>query len=134
MFRCVSYGGTTIKPEHQTTGNERVIWSDESSSTLFPASGRVYVWKTSKEAKNPECLVPTVKHGGGSVMVSAAISWHFAGSIITHHGRITVRKYVDRLGNQVHHMIQTLFPNNDAVFQDDNAPIHTVGTVRSVMV
>jgi hypothetical protein len=28
-------------------------------------------------------------------------------------------------------MIQTLFPNNDAVFQDDNAPIHTAGTVES---
>jgi hypothetical protein len=27
-------------------------------------------------------------------------------------------------------MIQTLFPKNDAVFQDDNAPIHTPGTVR----
>jgi hypothetical protein len=28
-------------------------------------------------------------------------------------------------------MIQTLFPNNDAVFQDDNAPINTTGTVQS---
>jgi hypothetical protein len=28
-------------------------------------------------------------------------------------------------------MIQTLFPNNDAVFKDDNAPIHTAGTVQS---
>jgi hypothetical protein len=28
-------------------------------------------------------------------------------------------------------MIQTLFPSNDAVFQDDNAPIHSVGTVQS---
>jgi hypothetical protein len=28
-------------------------------------------------------------------------------------------------------MIQTLFPNNDAVFQDDNAPIHTAGTGQS---
>jgi hypothetical protein len=26
-------------------------------------------------------------------------------------------------------MIQTLFPNKDAVFQDDNATIHTAGTV-----
>jgi hypothetical protein len=41
------------------------------------------------------------------------------------------REYVDRLGNQMHHMIQTLFPNNDAVFQDDNVPIHTAGTVQS---
>jgi hypothetical protein len=28
-------------------------------------------------------------------------------------------------------MIQKLFPNNDAVFKDDNAPIHTAETVQS---
>jgi hypothetical protein len=28
-------------------------------------------------------------------------------------------------------MIQTLFPNNDAVFQDDSVPIHTAGIVQS---
>jgi hypothetical protein len=38
------------------------------------------------------------------------------------------REYVERLGNQMHPMIQTLFPNNDAVFQDDSAPIHTAGS------
>jgi hypothetical protein len=43
-------------------------------------------------------------------------------------GQITAREYVDRLGNQVPPMIQT-FPNNDAVFQHDNAPVHTAGTV-----
>jgi hypothetical protein len=52
------------------------------------------------------------------------------GSITTFLGRITVREYVDRLGTQVYPMTQTLFPNNDAVFQDDNAPIHTAGNVR----
>jgi hypothetical protein len=41
--------------------------------------------------------------------------------VITLHGLITAREYVDRLGNQVHPMIQTLFPNNDAALQDDNA-------------
>jgi hypothetical protein len=29
-------------------------------------------------------------------------------------------------------MIQTLFPNNDAVFQNDSAPNHTVGNVQSL--
>ena len=48
-----------------------VIWSNESNM-LFPTSGRVYVWPVPKEAHNPECLVPTVKHGGGSVMIQAA--------------------------------------------------------------
>jgi hypothetical protein len=28
-------------------------------------------------------------------------------------------------------MIQMLFTNNDAVFQDDDAPIHTAGTAQS---
>jgi hypothetical protein len=37
---------------------------------------------------------------------------------------------MDRLGNQVHPMIQTLFPSNDAVFEDDSAPLHTTGTVE----
>jgi hypothetical protein len=53
------------------------------------------------------------------------------GPIITLHDRITVREYVDRLGNQVHPMIQTLLPNNDAFFQDDNTHIHTAGTIQS---
>jgi hypothetical protein len=28
-------------------------------------------------------------------------------------------------------MTQTLFPRNDAVFKNDNAPIHTAATVQS---
>jgi hypothetical protein len=50
------------KPEHRRPGNARQIWSDGSSFTLFPTSGRVYVLRTPKQAYNPECLVPTMKH------------------------------------------------------------------------
>jgi hypothetical protein len=56
----------------------------------------------------------------GSAMVLAAMSYS-VGPIITLHGQITAREYMDRLGNLVHPMIQTLF-RNDAVFQEDNAP------------
>jgi hypothetical protein len=38
---------------------------------------------------------------------------------------------MDILRNQVHAMVQMFFPNNGAVFQDDNLPIHTVNSVRS---
>jgi hypothetical protein len=76
MLRCINDGVTTIKPGHKTTGNAHMIWLDESSFMLFPTSGRVYVWKTPKEAYNLECLVPTVKHREGSVMVWAAILWY----------------------------------------------------------
>jgi hypothetical protein len=86
-----------------------------------------------KEAYNPECLVPTVKQATREVL--GWFGGQYCGILlvptITLHGRITAREYVDRLSNQVHSMIQTLFPNNDEVFQDDNAPIHTAGTVQS---
>jgi hypothetical protein len=53
------------------------------------------------------------------------------GPIIIIHGQTTAREYVDRLGNQVHPMIQTLFPNNAAVFQEDGVSFRTAGTVQS---
>ena len=51
-----------------------MIWSDEPSFMLFQTSGWVYVWTSPKEAYNPECLVPTVKHGARPVMIWAAVS------------------------------------------------------------
>jgi hypothetical protein len=66
--------------------NWKSVMSDESYFTLFPASGRVYVRRTPKEAFSLECLVPTVKHGG-SVMVWGAISWYSAARVTTLHDR-----------------------------------------------
>jgi hypothetical protein len=47
MLIYVNGGVTTIKPGHEINGNTCVIWTDESSFTLFPTLG------TSKEAYNP---------------------------------------------------------------------------------
>jgi hypothetical protein len=67
---------------------------------------------------------------GGSLMVWAAISWYSIGPNITLHGLITAREYVGRLGNQVHPIIQMLFPENDPVFPEENTSIQTAATVR----
>ena len=98
---------------------------------LFPTSDWVYVWRMPKEADNPQCLIPTVKHGDGSVMIWAAVSWYSADPIITLNGRITASDYVDILGNQVHPMIKMMFLNQDANFQDDDSPIHIARSIQS---
>jgi hypothetical protein len=63
---------------------------------------------------------------GSSIVVQSSIS-----PIITLHGWITAREYVTRLGSEVHPIIQMLFPNNNALFQDYSAPIHMAWTVQS---
>jgi hypothetical protein len=88
-----------------------MIRSHESSFILFPTSGTVYVWRTPKETYNPENLVPTVKHGGRFCdgLGSNIMIQYYVGPIVTLHGRFLL---------------------NDAVFQGDNAPIHTAGSVQ----
>jgi hypothetical protein len=98
---------------------------------LFPTSGRVYAWRKLKKAYNPECLVPIVKQGGGSGMIWVATSRYSAGHTITLNGRITASDYMDILGNRVHPVIQMLFPDNDAIFQDDSSPIHIARRIDS---
>ncbi|GFX87388.1 transposable element Tcb1 transposase [Trichonephila clavipes] len=61
-----------------------------------------FVWRTHKEAFAPECIVPTVKHGGGSLMVWGAISWRGLGPLVTLHGKVKAAHYVNILGDQVH--------------------------------
>jgi len=84
--------------------------SDELSSTLFPTTGLVHVYRTPMDAYNSNCRLPTVKHIGGSVMIWAAISWYSASPIINLNGRITAIDNVDILGHQVHPMVQMLLP------------------------
>ena len=98
---------------------------------LFPTTSRDYVWRTLKEAYNPEFLVPAVEHSGRSVMIRSATSWYSAGPKIALNDRITASDYVDILGKPVHPTVQMLLPINDAVFEDDSCSIHTAGSVQS---
>ena len=54
---------------------KKVIWSDESWFTLFQSDGRTRVWKLPKEKYDVNCVVSTVKHGEGGVMVWGCFTW-----------------------------------------------------------
>lgn len=47
----------------------RILWSDESKFNLFGTDGIRYVRRPTNERNNPKYQMPTVKYGGGSVMV-----------------------------------------------------------------
>ena len=49
-----------------------VLWSDEMKINLFGSDGFKHVWQRPGEEYKDKCVMPTVKHGGGNVMVWAA--------------------------------------------------------------
>ena len=65
------------------------------------------------------------------MIIWAAVSRYSAGPIITRNGPITATCYLDMFGNQVHPTVRMVFPTNDAIFQDDNSPVHTARSVKS---
>ncbi|GBM12118.1 hypothetical protein AVEN_33618-1, partial [Araneus ventricosus] len=48
---------------------ESVIFVDESKFNIFGSDGQTTVWRKPNEDFNTKSLLPTVKHGGGGIMV-----------------------------------------------------------------
>ena len=49
--------------------------------------------------------------------------------MIFQHGRINSQDYLEVLTNQFHQVVQVMFLEGNAIFQDDNAPILTARIV-----
>ncbi|CAK9296424.1 unnamed protein product [Gordionus sp. m RMFG-2023] len=47
----------------------RVLWSDESKFKIFGSKRRQYIRRSAGERMSDHCIIPTVKLGGGCVMV-----------------------------------------------------------------
>ena len=48
---------------------ETGLWSEESAFLLFCGAKQAIVRRRVDERYSPQCIVPTIKHGGGSLMV-----------------------------------------------------------------
>ena len=51
-----------------------VLWSDEMKINLFGSDGFKHVWRRPGEEYKDKSVMPTVKHGGGNVMVWGCMS------------------------------------------------------------
>ncbi len=58
-----------------------VQWSDETKINLFGSDGVKRVWREPGEEYKDKCVLPTVKLGGGSVMVWGCMSAAGTGEI-----------------------------------------------------
>ena len=104
---------------------ESVIWSDESKFNLFGSDGKAMVWRTPREEFDLKCTVPTVKRGGGSVMVWGCFTRRGVGKLCV----------LDRIMDRFYYrdiLEQNLLPSIDHFkfgqqyhFMHDNDPKHT---------
>lgn len=103
---------------------KKVLWSDESKFEIFGGHRRVFVRRYDGERFHKKCIVPTVKHGGGSVMVWGCFGGDKVGDLIKIEGIMDQKAY--------HNIIQRhVLPSGKKIyrggytFMQDNDPKHT---------
>jgi len=83
-----------------------VLWSDETEINLFQMVSSV--WRQPSEEYNDKCVLPTVKHGGGSVMVWGCMSAAGTGELQFIEGNLNANMYFDILKQSMVPSLQRL--------------------------
>lgn len=109
---------------------KRVLFTDESKYNIFGSDGRDKVWRKPNTAMDPKHLVPTVKHGGGSVMVWGAVAASGVGRLVFIEGIMDRYLYKSILEENLKPSVDILNLGNQWIFHQDNDPKHTAHIVR----
>lgn len=112
---------------------KRVLWTDESKIELYGRNENRYVWRKPNTAFAEKNLIPTVKHGGGSVMVWGCFSASGTGKLAHITGIMDSQKYQSILQENVGPSVRTLKLGRQWVFQQDNDPKHTSKSTKAWM-
>ncbi len=116
----------TWKPAWSLLKNTwRIRWSDETKIELFGLNSKRYVWRKPDTAHHLSNTVPTVKHGGGSIMLWGCFSAAGTGRLVAIEGKMNAAKYRDILDENLLQSAQDLRLGRRFTFQQDNDPKHT---------
>ena len=100
---------------------EKVMWSDETKIELFGINSTRHVWRKRNAEYNPKNTIPTVKHGGGNLMLWGCFSAKGTGRI---EGRMNGARYPEILGDNLLPSVRALKMGRGWVFQHENDPKH----------
>lgn len=107
----------------------KVLWTDESKFMMFGSDGIKYIRRPKGERYNPRYQLPTVKHGGGSVMVWGCFSRDLVGPIHLINGIMDQFVYVDIIKNVMLPHAKQKMPRG-WILQQDNDPKHRAASVQ----
>ncbi|KAK3537280.1 hypothetical protein QTP70_006990 [Hemibagrus guttatus] len=104
---------------------ENTLWTDEGNIELFGKSVSHYVWRKSNTAFQKKNIIPTVKYGGGSVMVWGCFAASGPGRLAVINGTMNSAVYQKILKENVRPSVCDLKLKQPWVLQQDNDPKHT---------
>ncbi len=99
------------------------ILCDETKINVFGTDGFKTVWRRKGEEYKEKCMVPTVKHGGGSVLMWGCMSAAGVGELHFIDGIMNSQIYCSILKEKMLPSLRAL--GRRALFQHDNDPKHT---------
>ena len=103
---------------------KKVLWTDESKFEVFGSQRRTFVRRRTNEKMLEECLTPSVKHGGGNVMVWGCFGAGKVGDLYRVKGILNKEGYHSILQRHAIPSGQRLIGAN-FILQQDNDPKHT---------
>ena len=101
-----------------------MMWSDETKIEPFGINLTRCVWRKRNAEYNPKNTIPTVKHGGGNLMLWGCFSTKGTGRLHCIKVRMNGAMYQDILGNNLLPSVRALKMGRGWVFQHDNDPKH----------
>jgi transposase len=107
----------------------KVLFSDESKFMLFGSDGIKYVRRPIGHRFDPKYQLPTVKHGGGNVMVWGCFSRDNIGPIHLIDGIMEQTQYKEIMEKIMLPHAKRVMPRG-WIFQQDNDPKHTAKSVQ----
>lgn len=116
----------------------RVIWSDETKINRFCSDGRTWAWIRDNEPLQDRLIKQTKKHGGGSIMIWSCISCIGVGWMCKIDSIMDKELYGTILRDELRKTVklvcqETGLRTNQIIFQQDNDPKHTSGTVKDYL-
>ncbi|KAI4900805.1 hypothetical protein NFI96_000405 [Prochilodus magdalenae] len=109
---------------------ENVIWSDETKVELFGKNTTRRVWRKVNAELHPKNTIPTVKHGGGNIMLWGCFSAKGPGRLVRVHERMNGAMYCEILGANLLPSARAMKMKRGWVFQHDNDPKHTARATK----
>ena len=92
---------------------KNVLQSSKSKFKFFESDRKVIVWRSPKKEFGPECIVPTIKHGGDNINCWACFSSSDLDRLIFIDGNMTSESYREILENYLLKSVEKLGMSHD---------------------